>query len=65
MESIIRFIIAIFSMVVLVYIIKNIFGFFRVNINIYGIYLLTFIVLAILFGVLPREVGTVFSSEEE
>ena len=65
MGSLIRFIIAIFSIVILIYIMKNILGFFRVNTNVYGIYLLTFIVLVFLFGILPEDVGSVFLPEKE
>ena len=63
MNSIIRFVVVIVSMIISVYVMKSIFAFFKIGTDVYGIYLLSFIALAILIGVLPQDTGSVFRPE--
>ena len=61
MNALERFAIVILSMSLVVYSISNIFSFFGIGYDVYGIYMLTFITLSIFVGVLPQNVGGIFS----
>ena len=61
MNALERFAVVIFSMSLIVYSISNIFSFFGIGYDVYGIYMLTFITISIFVGVLPQNVGGIFS----
>lgn len=60
MNGLLRFVGAIFFVIILVYAAIGIFAFFGVGVEVYIMYLTTFVVAVLLFGSLPQGAGEVF-----
>ena len=64
MNKFLNLVLLIIAVITLIYMIIPVFDFFGIGLEVYINYLIWFIALAILWRVLPKEVGTKFDTDE-